>query len=57
MQKKVDWDTKLLVVGVRAEHLVSKGYGKKSTKEVDAESKGVRIVHVDSLDMMIEYLL
>ena len=52
-QKSVNWQTDLLVVGQRAAHFTDK----KSTKEHEAENRGIKIIHVQTLDDMLEYFI
>lgn len=51
--KAIMWDTDLLVVGKRGAGFDDP----KSKKEREAESKGIRIIHVEKLDDMLEYFI
>lgn len=56
LQKSVTWDTDMLVVGIRAERFVEDGR-KISTKEMKARGKGVKIIHVETIESMMEYFV
>ncbi len=56
LQKKVEWNTNLLVIGKRKQALIEKGMP-KSKKELAADSKGIKTIHVESLTEMIQYLM
>jgi len=57
LQKSVTWDTDIVVVGVRGQHFIDGGYGKKSGKESAALEKGIKIIHVDTIVDMLEYFV
>ena len=56
LQKSLTYQTDMLVVGVRAERFVEDGR-RKSTKEIKAEDHGIKIIHVNSINDMLEYFV
>ena len=56
LQKTVNYETDILVVGTRAQRFIEDGR-KKSSKEISAESKAVRIIHVNTINDMLEYFV
>jgi len=51
--KSITWDTEVLAVGKRGVQFTDK----KSKKQVEAEQKGIRIIHIEKLDDMLEYFI
>ena len=57
LQKSVNYDTDIVVVGVRGQHFIDGGYGSKSAKEKAAFNKGIKIIHVNTIEDMLEYFI